>query len=92
MGTTPLEISIAIHYCCRTDDYGDGNGDKNFSAPAVQEAIARFMAAGLLKENKGTSKPYFTADRDALGTYVQALCDVPLPVQKWVVQLKLVTT
>ena len=44
---TPLEIEIAMHYCVKADDYRNGN----FSAPAVREAIDRFISAGLLEES-----------------------------------------
>jgi hypothetical protein len=81
---TPLEISIALWYRCRVGDYGKGTGDCNYTAPAVKETFKRFVDAGLLGLSPaGSDAVYYGTD--ALGVYVDALCDVPWPVQKWVI-------
>lgn len=84
---TPLEISIALWYTTRPGDYGNHNGDNNLNAPAVQDSIQRFVAAGLLRrtlpvESKGGTKSYIATE--GLQVYVDYLCSVPLPEQKWV--------
>lgn len=79
---SPLEISIAIHYHCRVDDYGRHNGDNNFHAPAVMEAIGRFQEAGLLTLTDGI--PSYRAT-PGLAVWVDAICSVPMPIQQWVI-------
>lgn len=81
---TPLEINMAIWYRCRAGDYGKDNGDNNYDAPAVQSARLGFFKAGLLALSPpGSEANYYGTD--ALGVYIDALCSVPLPVQKWVI-------
>lgn len=81
---SPLEISIALWYHCRPGDYGKGTGDDNHTAPAVQSAIKGFMDAGLLAVCRpGAERVY--CGTPALEVYVDALCRVPMPVQKWVI-------
>lgn len=46
--TTPLYIEIALHYYCSSTDF------PRLGAPAVDEAIANFVSAGLLRD---TAKP-----------------------------------
>lgn len=80
---TPLEISIAIHYHCRPDDYGRHNGDNNFEAPAVQSALIGFTGAGLLKFSSDAVPSYSATP--GLRVYVDALCHVPAPEQQWII-------
>jgi len=76
---TPLEIDILLHYYCRAVDYRDGD----FSAPAVRSAIDMFRGElELLKPCDEGGKTYQLTARGLV--YVQALQNVPLPVQKWV--------
>lgn len=83
--TTPLEISIALWYYCRVGDYGKGTGDFNFDAPAVQETLQRFVDAGLLKKHEPNNDlPQFFHNTDGLRVYVEALCAVSWPEQRWV--------
>jgi hypothetical protein len=82
---TPLEVDIALWYYARPGDYGKGNGDNNFNAPAVQAALARFVDAGLLRRNvPNTDLPQEYTSTEGLRVYVDALCSVPWPEQKWV--------
>jgi hypothetical protein len=82
---TPLEIDIALWYHTRPRDYGDGTGDCNFNAPAVQEAFRRFVDAGLLKKIEPTADlPQHYVGTEGLHVYVEALCDVQWPQQRWV--------
>lgn len=80
---SPIEISIALWYYCRVGDYGRFNGDNNFDAPAVQSAIKGFVDKGLLIANPAPNECIYRGT-DALNVYVDALCSVPLPVQRWV--------
>lgn len=82
---TPLEISIGLWYHTRPGDYGLGNSDNNFEAPAVRETFKRFVDAGLLCHcDKGEQN--YRANEPALKAWVDALCAVPFPVVKWVVE------
>lgn len=85
MMSTPLELDIAIWYGTRAGDYGRGNGDNNFHFPAVQEALKRFVDAGLLEPN-GDCNELAPLERYAhyvqtakMVTYLRALCAVPWP-------------
>lgn len=77
---TPLEIEILMHYRCGGGDYRNGD----FSAPAVGEAIDRFVQKGILLANMGAGSAY-VGDMAQLTVYVDALCAVPLPVLKWTI-------
>jgi hypothetical protein len=79
---SPLEIKIALHYCCHPDDYDGGRGEHWGSAP-VQAIMKDFLAAGLLKNSDDDGVMYTRTD--ALGVWVDAICSVPRPVQKWVI-------
>lgn len=80
---SPLEISIALHYHCRVDDYGRHNGDNNFDAPAVVDTLARFVEAGLLTVDQDGIPSYRATP--GLAVWVDAICSVPLPVQQWII-------
>lgn len=83
--SSPLEISIALWYFTRPGDYGHGTGDRNFNAPAVQETFARFVGAGLLKRHEpSTDLPQHYIGTEGLRVYVEALCALPWPEQRWV--------
>lgn len=80
---TPLELQIVIHYYGCADDFRGGD----FSPPAVREAIDWMTRAGLLrKRGDGDDPGESTYLIDARGrAYVEALCQTPLPEQRWVV-------
>lgn len=84
--TSPLEIEIALWYYVRPGDYGKGPGsDNNFNAPAVQNALQRFVEAGLLKAHvPNDDLPQKFHNTDGLRVYVEALCSIPWPEQRWV--------
>lgn len=78
---TPLEIEILMHYYCCTDDYRNGD----FAAPAVREAMENFVGTGLLREAWDVRHSVRYKATDACRVFVEALCSVPAPVQKWVI-------
>lgn len=78
---TPLEIEIALHYYARTADYGRGCGDNNFDAPAVQEALGRYVDMGLLLR-RADAKPEYVRT-DGLEAYVEHLTSQPFPRRVW---------
>lgn len=80
---TPLEIEILLHYYCV------GNEDfKNLDAPAVETAIKKFVLLGLICEATETEQEThgikFYGDKRALKVYAEALGEVPLPKNIWV--------
>lgn len=83
---TPLEIDIALWYHTRATDYGVGNGsDYNFHMPAVQQTFQRFIDAGLLKKHEpNPDLPQRYYGTEGLRVYVEALCNMPWPEQRWI--------
>ena len=80
---SPLEIEILLHYYCCPTDYRDGD----FSAPAVQDAIERFRdEINLLEPTQSMDvyhdPHYRITERGRV--FVEALCNMPLPVKTWV--------
>ena len=80
--TSPLDIEIVMHYHTGPGQYRDGD----FSAPAVKKSMDRFFADGLIERHRdskqGEAPIYQITDRGS--AYVLSLCEVPLPVKKWV--------
>lgn len=77
---SPLQISILLHYHCRTTDFRDGD----FSAPAVRQSIDWMRdGSNLIQESNEDhcTRAYMLTERGQ--TYVEALKAVPLPVQVW---------
>jgi len=79
---SPLEIGIVFHYHCCATDYRDGD----YSAPAVKEAMDRFIKEEVLVQIEGKFDPPAFRITDRGTAYVEALCAVQLPVKKtiWV--------
>ena len=72
---TPFEVEFLLHYHCSDDEFRHSN------SPAGQEAIEKFIKAGILyKREDGT---HF-AIHIALDLYIKEILSVPLPVQTWV--------
>ena len=73
---TPNDIEILIHcYVCPRPH-------PRISAPAVVEALNEFVFLGLVERDSHNT--YHTTDRGK--AYMEMLCTLPLPVQKWVDQ------
>lgn len=80
---SPLMIEIGLWYHTRAGDYGKGNGDNNFDAPAVQDALRMFVNGGLLAKSPiACDAEYYGTE--ALTVWVEGLRNVRWPVQKWV--------
>ena len=80
---SPLEIEILLHYYRCPTDYRDGD----FSAPDVQDAIERFRDTHNLLEPTHSMdefcEPHYTITERG-HVFVEALCNMPLPVKTWV--------
>jgi hypothetical protein len=80
---TPLQLEILLHYRYHLDDFREGD----FSAPAVKGAMEWFISLELLVydpriEQGGRQSQYRLGAAGEL--FVDALCNVPLPVKRWV--------
>lgn len=76
----PLEIMIALHYWTTPGPYSP-ECPEHANSPAVREACARMIKAGLLQF--GETEQYTATESTRV--FVQALCAVPWPVQEWVI-------
>ncbi len=78
---TPLQLSILLHYRGHATDFREGD----FSAPAVREAIDWFRDDARMLEatngNMHSSAAYRLTEKGE--AFVEALCEMPLPVCKW---------
>lgn len=76
---SPLEIEIILHYHCCQSDYRDTE------SPAAREAFRKLVDANILQFwNKYGLK--YVANKIATQLYVDAICAVPLPIQKWIME------
>lgn len=74
---SPLEIEIALHYHCRSDEF------PRLDAPACKTAVETMVDAGLLIETpQGTRKYQGT---EGLAMYVRELGNVNWPRRIWVI-------
>ena len=76
---TPLQINMLLHYYVSADDYPDLVHD------AQQGAITYFLAAGFLTEQKMDNEQPRYKQTYKLKAYCYALCQVPEPVQVWII-------
>lgn len=96
---TPLEIEILLHYYDTPGDYLDGDfsggvyRSDDFSdhvpgstGQAVSEAIDRLVKAGMLKQSVHVDQLWEATP--AVKVYIEALCEVPLPIKMWVMPEK----
>jgi hypothetical protein len=80
---TPLYIDIGLHYYTRAGEFDP----QRMSAPAVKDALAAFVAHGMLErldkpdEFGATYKP-----TDGLTVWCEALCKVNWPVRVWQIE------
>lgn len=85
---TPFQIDIMLHYYTRADDWRNGD----HSAPICKETFDWFLDQGLLTHanfhverfEDGTIKARWKLTDRGLA-YVEAIKQVPLPEQAWVV-------
>lgn len=82
MSTTPLEREILTHYYCYPTKYKEGS--ENWSDP-VCDAVEKLLELGLLKRIVENGNNKIIANKDALEVYMDALAQVPLPVQVWAI-------
>ena len=81
---SPLEIEILLHYYRCPTDYLDGS----FYEPAAEDTIERFRDVHNLLEPTQSMDVYHgphyqITERGRV--FVEALCNMPLPIKTWVV-------
>lgn len=77
---TILQISILLHYWCT-----GGEDYINQEAPAVQEATAKFVIDGVLKETGNASGQKYEIDREMAKPYIDAVTSIPLPKKTFII-------
>lgn len=79
---TPFEIEILLYYYYSAED----NCPKK-NAPIFKSTIDRFVNLGLILAvpNQHPMSYTYSANREALQVYVDALGAVPLPVKQWMI-------
>jgi len=86
---SPLEIEIALHYHYSPLDYHrivDMSHDEvENETDCVCEAIRKLLAAGYIIRSKESGRLY-QGVYEATSVYVEALCNVSLPVNTWVIE------
>lgn len=73
---SPNDIEIVLHFWCSPAAH------PRQDAPAVADAIQRFVEAGLFKRSEHAANGIECTD--GARVLVEALCATPIPVQKWV--------
>lgn len=76
---TPLQIKMMLHYYTSADPYAKDD-PWHASSDAVSLQRTMLVRDGLLGNACGTD--WVVTDRGR--AYVEALCNMPLPVKKWV--------
>lgn len=76
---------IGLHYWTTPTPYSE-HDEAHRNSPAVSEAMADFVNGGLLRRShKPNDYGGEYEATDAMGVWVEALRNVPWPVQVWVV-------
>lgn len=81
---SPLEIQMALHFWTRPTAYAEHEPEHRNSG-AVKNILAWYVRDGLLEKIPANEHGETYKATDALGVWVEALCSVPFPIQKWVI-------
>jgi hypothetical protein len=79
---TPLQIQMMLHYYAIAEPYSIRD-ERHANSPAVREQRLELVALGLL-ENGGDGHVSGYRVTECGRTYVKALCEMPLPVLRYV--------
>lgn len=77
---TPLHIQLMLHYYAVAEPYAK-NDLEHATSRAVSDYTKELLEYGLIVKDVGPSG-FKSTDRG--NAYVQMLCNLPLPVCKWV--------
>ena len=87
---SPLEIMIGLHYWTTPTEYDRGDSE-HWQSQAVQATLATFVERGLLERLEARNQYGGSYEgTEALGVWVEALCNIPMPVQKWIIPTSVV--
>ena len=82
---SPLEINIGLHYYMFAEKYAVAD-PRHANSEAVRDAKNRMIEAGLLQSQYGAKdNEVDMLPTPALEVWVNALCDVPWPILRWVI-------
>lgn len=83
---SPGEIAILIHYYITPEPYSQRDLE-HAESPFVKDKTNLFFRMGLLNYLTEPNKygSHYEANLEALAVYINALCKVPYPVQKWII-------
>lgn len=86
MSIAPLHILIAMHYHCSGDQTDYAQNTPHGDSSAVIDIRNELADAGLLSRNMGASAVNRLFEpTDALRVWVEGLCGVPYPEQRWII-------
>ena len=75
MRLTPNDIEVLIHCHCHPEPH------PRLNAPAVSDAIQRFLRQGLIETVEDSNNTWATTERGRV--LIDMLCETPLPEQRW---------
>jgi len=79
---TPLQITMMIHYHAINEPYAMRQPE-HANSPAVREQTQDLADAGLIEPSTRSDSGWRSTAKGQ--AYIEALCNLPLPVCKWVV-------
>lgn len=77
---TPLQIRMLLHYYAIAEPYAIHEVD-HANSPAVREQLQHLINWGFLTTDLSNPSGYTVTDKGLV--YVEAICNIPLPVMKW---------
>lgn len=80
MKNTPLKVEMLLHYFYSSVDF------PNIDSDACQAAIDDFVKLGIMKRLSIANEYKVQVNKEAVELYVEAICNVPLPKQVWVIE------
>jgi hypothetical protein len=78
---TPLQITMMLHYYAIAAPYAQHEPEHAIS-PAVRSQTQDLADAGLIEPSSTSGSGWRSTDKGK--AYVEMLCDLPVPVCKWV--------
>jgi hypothetical protein len=78
---TPLQIQMMLHYYAIAEPYACRQPEHAHSG-ATKDQRLQLIAWDLLEFTPDKPSSYTPTEKGV--AYVQALCDMPLPIKKWV--------
>lgn len=77
---TPLQINMLLHYYAIAEPYAVRE-QEHANSPAVHEQRHILVNWGLIKVDITNPSGFSVTDKGLV--YVEAICNIPLPVMRW---------